>query len=77
MVVLLFVVTLAGALVIGFLLWKAMNVERQSSRPDLRHVLRRPSAGTVRSRASGPDDDPEFLRHLDETVRRRKDPPTS
>jgi hypothetical protein len=31
----------------------------------------------VRPRVSGPDDDPDFLRKLDENVRRRDDPPTA
>ncbi|GEL16381.1 hypothetical protein [Pseudonocardia asaccharolytica] len=73
----LFLVTLASAVIITLLLWKAMNTERNSSRPGLRHALWRPSGGAVRSRVSGPDDDPDFLRHLDETVRRREDPPTT
>jgi hypothetical protein len=35
--------------------------------------VRRPDP--IRPRVSGPDDDPEFLRQLDERVRRREDPP--
>ncbi|WP_214364662.1 hypothetical protein [Pseudonocardia sp. H11422] len=67
----LFLIAFAGAAIIALLLWRAMNSERA----DMPRVPRRPTAGTARPRTSGPDDDPEFLRQLDERVKRRNDPP--
>ena len=54
-------IALTGAAIVGLLLWKAMNLTRDeaSTRP------------SVRPRVSAPDDDPDFLRQLDE--RRRRD----
>ena len=53
-------------------LWKAVNSSRSEAPP----AIRRPqSLGTTRPRVSGPDDDPDFLRQLDEKVKRRDDPP--
>ncbi len=69
----LFLIAFAGAAIIALLLWRAMNTERAGI-PDAHD---RPAAGgPARSRVSGPDDDPDFLRQLDERFRRRKDPPT-
>ncbi|WP_344423523.1 hypothetical protein [Pseudonocardia ailaonensis] len=71
----LYLIAFAGAAVIAFLLWKAMtgdhaDVPRGTSEPR--------SAGTPRRpRPTGPDDDPDFLRNLDETLRRKDDPPSS
>ena len=68
----LFLIAFVGAAIIALVLWKAMN----SSRSDAPPVARRPqSLGTIRPRVSGPDDDPDFLRQLDEKVKRRDDPP--
>jgi hypothetical protein len=67
---LLFLIAFVGAAVIALVLWKAMNTAQ--GEPPAEPVSR-PS--TVRPRVSGPDDDPEFLRQLDERVRRREDPP--
>jgi hypothetical protein len=67
----LFLIAFLGAAVIALVLWKAMNA---SSRPDATPQRRSPSAPTPPS-VSGPDDDPEFLRQLDERVRRRDEPP--
>jgi hypothetical protein len=69
----LFLIAFVGAAIIALVLWKAMNsgaVEfPQPQRP-------RPVAGANRApRVSGPDDDPDFLRQLDEKVRRRDEPP--
>jgi hypothetical protein len=67
----LFLIAFVGAAIIALVLWKAMN----SSRSDA-PVPRRPqSPGPSRPRVSGPDDDPDFLRQLDEKVKRRDDPP--
>jgi hypothetical protein len=67
----LFLIAFVGAAIIALVLWKAMNASR-SDTPPLSH---RPAQGAGRSRASGPDDDPDFLRQLDEKVKRRDDPP--
>ena len=55
------------------------NVTGESDDPpdEQSSVARRPqSPGPSRPRVSGPDDDPDFLRQLDEKVKRRDDPPT-
>ncbi len=66
--VLLYVVAFAGAAVIAVLLWRAMNsdraeIPRGTSAP-------RPSSPPRRPRPTGPDDDPDFLRSLDEDLRK-------
>ena len=66
----LFVIAFVGAAIIALVLWKAMNSGDAFPRP-----RRRPVAGPSRPTVSGPDDDPEFLRQLDEKVRKRDDPP--
>lgn len=62
-----------GAAIIALVLWKVLNASDGSvgaqQRPD-----RGPSSPPP---VSGPDDDPDFLRRLDEKVRRRDDPPTT
>ena len=69
----LFLIAFVGAAIIALVLWKAMNSSRSSAPP----VARRPqSTGPGRPRVSGPDDDPDFLRQLDEKFKRRDDPPT-
>jgi hypothetical protein len=70
----LFLIAFVGAAIIALVLWKAMNAARSDTPPVVR---RPPSVGTARRRASGPDDDPDFLRQLDEKVKRRDDPPTA
>ena len=67
----LFLIAFVGAAIIALVLWKAMNSSRSSTPPP---VGRTPQQG-IRPRASGPDDDPDFLRQLDEKVKRRDDPP--
>ena len=68
----LFLIAFVGAAIIALVLWKAMNASRSDAPP----VARRPqSPGSNRARVSGPDDDPDFLRQLDERVKRRDDPP--
>jgi hypothetical protein len=68
---LLFLIAFVGAAVIALVLWKAMNTAQGESPAE--PAVRRPDP--IRPRVSGPDDDPEFLRQLDERVRRREDPP--
>jgi hypothetical protein len=69
----LFLIAFVGAAIIALVLWKAMN----SGAVDFPQApRRRPVAGPARRpRVSGPDDDPDFLRQLDEKVRRRDEPP--
>jgi hypothetical protein len=67
----LFLIAFVGAAIIALVLWKAM-----AARPDTPPVSRRQAPGATPPRVSGPDDDPEFLRRLDEKVKRRDDPPT-
>lgn len=55
-------IALIGAAIVGLLMWKAMNLTRDEAST-------RPPVG--RPRVSAPDDDPDFLRQLDE--RRRRD----
>lgn len=67
----LLLIAFVGAAVIALVLWRALNngagLERTTSR--------RPSGQSAAPSVSGPDDDPEFLRQLDEHVRRRDEPP--
>lgn len=61
----LFIVALAAAMTVGFLMWKTMSRQHpdQAARP-------------APARAVAPDDDPEFLRKLDERLRSEgEDPP--
>ena len=68
----LFLIAFVGAAIIALVLWKAMNASRGETPP----VVGRPHhPGPSRHRVSGPDDDPDFLRKLDERVKRRDDPP--
>jgi hypothetical protein len=61
----LFIVALAVAMAVGFLMWKTMSQQD----PD---QTARPAQG----RAVAPDDDPEFLRKLGERLRSEgEDPP--
>lgn len=68
----LFLIAFIGAAVIALVLWKAMNTAQTAEGSAL---PQRPTGGPARPRASGPDDDPDFLRKLDEKVRKRDDPP--
>lgn len=73
----LFLIAFVGAAVIALVLWRAMNSARAEAPPP----PRRPRSGSAQGgssaqpRVSGPDDDPDFLRQLDERVKRRDDPP--
>jgi len=69
----LFLIAFVGAAIIALVLWKAMNSSRGAAPPALgRQQPQKPT----RPRVSGPDDDPDFLRQLDEKVKRKDDPPT-
>jgi len=72
----LFLIAFVGAAIIALVLWKAMNASRTDT-PSTPAPPTRPQrpAGPTRPRVSGPDDDPDFLRKLDERVKRRDDPP--
>jgi uncharacterized iron-regulated membrane protein len=54
-------IALIGAAIVGLLMWKAMTAMRddEPARPPAR-----------RARVKAPDDDPDFLRQLDERRRR-------
>lgn len=66
----LFFIAFVGAVVIALVLWKAMSSVRGEA-----PLAPRQEVSPARPRVSGPDDDPEFLRQLEEKVRRRDDPP--
>lgn len=66
----LFLIAFVGAAIIALVLWKAMNTVREAPPSGERQA---PSP--ARPRVSGPDDDPDFLRQLDERVKRQQDPP--
>ena len=70
----LFLIAFVGAAIIALVLWKAMNTSRGDAPPPV--GPRQQPQGPARPRVSGPDDDPDFLRQLDEKVKRRDDPPT-
>jgi hypothetical protein len=65
----LFFIAFVGAAIIALVLWKAMSTVRGDAPP----MGERQAPG--RPRVSGPDDDPDFLRQLDERVKRQDDPP--
>lgn len=66
----LFLIAFVGAAIVALVLWKAMN----TAQPDGGPPPRRQYTGPTHPRVSGPDDDADFLRQLDEKVRRRDDP---
>ena len=68
----LFLIAFIGAAVIAIVLWKAMNA---ADKPEAARPSGQPPGGPSLPRASGPDDDAEFLRQLDEKLRRRDEPP--
>jgi hypothetical protein len=70
----LFLIAFVGAAIIALVLWKAMN---SASAADVQRPRRGPVAWPTKPPVSGPDDDPDFLRQLDEKVRKRDDPPRS
>jgi hypothetical protein len=70
----LFLIAFVGAAVIALVLWRAMNT---AGAEIPRQQPGRPQAPPPRMRVSGPDDDLDFLRQLDEKVKRRDDPPSA
>ena len=68
----LFLIAFIGAAVIALVLWKAMNAAPGPETPPQR---RRTAGPGPAPSVHGPDDDPDFLRQLDEKVRRRDEPP--
>jgi hypothetical protein len=68
----LFLIAFVGAAVVALVLWKAMNTAQPDGAPPPRRQYTGPTR--PRPRVSGPDDDVDFLRQLDEKVRRRDDP---
>ncbi|WP_433800509.1 hypothetical protein [Actinomycetospora sp. CA-084318] len=83
--VVLFVVAVMVLVAVGVLLWKAVSAQALATGPGATDEetptgpTRSPGASRPRrSRPVAPDDDPDFLRSLDEQVRRsREDPPGS
>ena len=71
----LFLIAFVGAAIIALVLWKAMNASRTDAPPPVRQRQSQRPQQSPRARVSGPDDDPDFLRQLDEKVKRRDDPP--
>lgn len=70
----LFLIAFVGAAVIALVLWRAMNAAGVETP---QQPVGGPQAPPPRMRVSGPDDDPDFLRQLDEKVKRRDDPPSA
>ncbi|MBC3189592.1 hypothetical protein H7X46_00735 [Pseudonocardia sp. C8] len=72
----LFLILLLGAAVVAVLLVRTLRSEQvvgdRLPRPELPWAT---GQRTGRPRAAGPDDDPDFLRELDEKVRNQEDPP--
>lgn len=62
-------IAFVGAAVIALVLWKVLKAS------DGGEGRQRPPERPARPRVSGPDDDPDFLRGLDEKTRKRDDPP--
>lgn len=74
----LFLILLLGAAVVAVLLVRTLRSEQMVSDPSTRPELPWTTGQrTERPRATGPDDDPDFLRELDEQVRNQDDPPDS
>jgi hypothetical protein len=69
----LYLIAFAVAAVIALLLWRAMSADRADVPRGTGTA--RPAAPPRQARPTGPDDDPDFLRGLDESLRRGDDPP--
>lgn len=68
-----FLIAFVGAALIAVVLWKVLAASEGGEQ-----VGRRPGgAPPTPPRVSGPDDDPEFLRQLDERARKPDDPPAA
>ena len=79
-----FVVAVLVLVAVGVLLWKAMSAQAAQTPGDGSSHDDAPTGPTRAARARrtrpiAPDDDPEFLRSLDEHIQRpeREDPPSS
>ncbi|MCW0215676.1 MAG: hypothetical protein OJJ54_20155 [Pseudonocardia sp.] len=70
----LFLIAFAGAAIIALLLWRAMQTDRAEVPGG---SAQQSATAPRRPRATGPDDDPEFLRRLDEAITRPEDPPST
>ena len=70
----LFLIAFIGAAVIALVLWKAMSTASRSDGPA---PGGRATAHPSQPKVSGPDDDPDFLRQLDDKLRRRDEPPSA
>ncbi|MEQ3550427.1 hypothetical protein WIS52_08090 [Pseudonocardia nematodicida] len=72
----LFVILLLGAAVVAVLLVRTLRSEQMVSdripRPELPWTT---GQRAEKPRATGPDDDPDFLRELDKKVRNDEEPP--
>ena len=72
----LFLILLLGAAVVAVLLVRTLRSEQMVSdrlpRPELPWAA---GQKAEKPRTTGPDDDPDFLRELDEKVRNQEDPP--
>ena len=79
----LFVVAVMVLVAVGVLLWKAVSAQALATGPggadeETPTGPTRAPGTARRGRTVAPDDDPEFLRSLDEQVRRgREDPPAT
>lgn len=67
----LFLIAFIGAAIVALVLWKAMGTVRADGPSPSQSPATRPA----RPRVYGPDDDPDFLRQLNEKLRRRDEPP--
>ncbi|MFP5069431.1 hypothetical protein ACLFMI_07175 [Pseudonocardia nantongensis] len=72
----LFLILLLGAAIVAVLLVRTLRAEQMVSDPGSRPELPWSSGQrTEKPRTTGPDDDPDFLRELDEKVRNQDEPP--
>jgi hypothetical protein len=72
----LFLILLLGAAVVAVLLVRTLRSEQVvSDRPARPEFPWSAGQKPERPRTTGPDDDPDFLRQLDEKVRNEEDPP--
>lgn len=72
----LFLILLLGAAVVAVLLVRTLRSEQMAADRTERPALPWATGPKPeRPRATGPDDDPDFLRQLDEKVRNEEDPP--
>jgi hypothetical protein len=79
-----FLVAVLVLAIVGTLLWKVMSAQAAQATKDGGSTMDAPTGPTRAARPRpvrtvAPDDDPEFLRSLDERIRRsgREDPPAA